>query len=165
MRSAVYAGTFDPITLGHLSVITRACELFERLYVLIAINPQKQPLFTLPQRLDFIREATAHLPPVEVAAFEGYVVHFARANGATVLVRGVRGATDADYESALAVANLELAPEIQTIFLPAHPELSNVSSSHLKALAAAGGDIRPYCTDAVARALETLYPSQSLSIR
>ena len=109
MRLAVYAGTFDPITRGHLSVIERAAPLFDQLIVLCAVNPEKVPLFTLAERLEMITEATCHLPNVRCDASEGWVVEYARRRGAQVLVRGVRGATDADAETALANANLALA--------------------------------------------------------
>lgn len=155
MPRAVYAGTFDPVTAGHLSVIERAARLFDRLIVLIAVNPEKVPLFSLDERLDMLRESTAHLPNVECASTQGWVVDHARACGATVLVRGVRGATDADQETALANANRQLAREVTTVFIPAHIELSEVSSTQLKALARAGADLAPWCPPAVERRLRT----------
>jgi pantetheine-phosphate adenylyltransferase len=153
MRIAVYAGSFDPVTAGHVSVVERALLVFDRVIVLLAINPKKTPMFTPAERLDMLREATSHLASVECASTEGYVVDHARASGARFLVRGVRGATDADQETALADANLELAPEIATIFIPAHPTLSRVSSSLLKQLAARGEDITPFCPPSVERRL------------
>ena len=160
MHIAVYAGTFDPITRGHLSVIERSAQIFQRSVVLIAVNPLKFPLFSVEDRLSFIRDATRHLPPVEAASAEGLVVDFARSVGARFLVRGIRGASDADYEAELACQNRELAPEIQSIFLPADRELSAVSSSKLKELARAGQDLSPYCTSLVARALGELHSRQ-----
>jgi len=157
MHIAVHAGTFDPITRGHLSVIERSAQIFPRSIVLIAVNPLKFPLFSVEQRLSFIRDATRHLPLVEAAAASGLVVEFARSVGARFLVRGIRGASDADYEAELARQNRELAPEIQSIFLPADRELSAVSSSKLKELAHAGQDPSPYCTPLVARALSDIY--------
>ncbi|HEY3356825.1 MAG TPA: pantetheine-phosphate adenylyltransferase [Polyangia bacterium] len=153
MRVAVYAGTFDPITRGHVSVIERAAPLFDRLIVLVAVNPEKRPLFTVPERLAMIAEATAHLGEVACDATDGWVVEYARAHGARVLVRGIRGATDAAAETALADANLALAPEVVTIFIPAHPRLSAVSSSRLKELAGRGEDLAPLCPEGVARRL------------
>ena len=153
MHVAVYAGTFDPITLGHLSVIERSVEIFERTVVLVAINPGKTPLFSGDERLDFIRDATRRLSSVEAASTTGLVVDFARSIGARFLVRGIRGASDADYEAELARQNRELASEIQSIFLPADRELSAVSSSGLKELARAGRDVSAYCTPLVARSL------------
>ena len=145
MRLAIYAGTFDPITRGHLSVIGRAAQLFDRLMVVVAVNPAKAPLFSVEERENMIRQVTARWPNVSCLSTEGYIVALARAQGARYLVRGLRGATDIDAEIALARMNHELAPEIETVFVPAHAELSEVSSSRLKQLAADGLDISAYC--------------------
>ena len=153
MRIAIYAGTFDPITRGHLSVIERAAQLFDRLLVVVAINPDKHPLFPAEERQAMITAVTRPFPNVVCHATAGFVVHFARDHQARYLVRGVRGATDVDAEIALAHANHALAPEIETIFVPAHPELSEISSSRLKALAAAGEDLSPHCPPAGAARL------------
>ena len=150
MRAAVYAGTFDPITRGHLSVIERAAQLFDRLLVLVAVNPDKRPLFSGGERVQMIRLATAAWPNVGCAETAGYVVERARAEGARYLVRGVRGATDAGAEIALADMNRALAPEIETVFIPAHPELSEVSSSRLKQLVSEGADVTRYCPPEIA---------------
>ena len=153
MRVAVYAGTFDPVTAGHLSVIERADLLFDRTIVLVAVNPTKAPLFSVDERLAMTREATGHLRRVECAVTDGWVVDYARAHRAGFLIRGVRGATDAEYETALAQMNHTVAPEITTVFLPAHSDLSEVSSTRLKKLAGLGQDIRPYCPVGVERRL------------
>jgi pantetheine-phosphate adenylyltransferase len=153
MKSAVYAGTFDPVTLGHLSVIARAAELFDSLWIVIAVNPAKQPLFTPDERAELLRQVTARWPGCSVTTTEGYVVTLARSLGARYLVRGVRGATDVEAEITLAKLNRELAPEIETVFVPAHAELSEVSSSKLKQLAASGADLSPYCPEVVAQRL------------
>jgi pantetheine-phosphate adenylyltransferase len=145
VRLAIYAGTFDPITRGHLSVIERAAQLFDRLMVVVAINPAKAPLFSVEERESMIQEVTARWPNVSCLSTEGYIVALARAHGARYLVRGVRGATDIEAEIALARMNHALAPEIETVFVPAHAELSEVSSSRLKQLAADGLDIAAYC--------------------
>jgi pantetheine-phosphate adenylyltransferase len=149
MRIAIYAGTFDPITRGHLSVIERASYLFDRTLVLIATNPAKQPLFSAEERLDMLRETTAAYNNVGCALTHGYVVEFAREQGAKYLIRGVRSSTDVESELTLANLNHQLAPEIATVFVPAHPNLSEVSSSRLKSLAAAGADISQYCSASV----------------
>jgi len=145
MRTAIYAGTFDPITRGHLSVIERSAGLFDRLIVVVAVNPAKQPLFSADERRAMIEEVTRPWPNVACQTTTGYVVELARAERARYLVRGVRGATDVEAEIELANANHALAPEIETIFVPAHPELSEVSSSRLRALAAAGEELARYC--------------------
>lgn len=154
MRIAIYAGSFDPITRGHLSVIERGARLFDRLYVLIAVNPAKRALFSMEERLRMIRDATLPWPNVECARTGGLVVDFARDQRARYLVRGVRGCTDAEAEIALADLNRKLAPDIETVFVPAHPGLSEVSSSRLKQLAAGGADLSRYCTPAVAACLK-----------
>ncbi len=153
MKIAIYAGTFDPITRGHLSVIERASRLFDRVLVVIAINPGKTPLFSVKERLVMVDELVSGWPSVSSAHTDGYVVDFARRHGARYLVRGVRSCTEVEAEIALANANHELAPEIETVFIPAHPELSEVSSSRLKELAASGIDLARYCPLEVARRL------------
>lgn len=153
MRIGVYAGTFDPITTGHLSVVARAAELFDRVLVVVAVNPCKRPLFSADERVAMAALVTARWPNVECLATEGPVVELARARGARYLVRGVRGGTDAEAELALATANRALAPELETVFVPAHPELSEVSSSRLKELAREGADLSPYCAPEIAARL------------
>jgi pantetheine-phosphate adenylyltransferase len=157
MRIGVYAGVFDPITAGHLSVIERAARLFDQLYVLVAVNPSKSTLFTMKERLEMIIDAVAALPNVRGAGTQQYVVEFARDHQAKFLVRGLRGMSDIEYETKIANANIELAPEIATIFIPAQPEFSEVSSSRLKELAQSGACISHYCTKMVTdRLLERL---------
>jgi pantetheine-phosphate adenylyltransferase len=149
VRLAVYAGTFDPVTRGHLSVIERAARLFDTLWVVVAVNPQKRPLFDPGERVAMLEEVTARWPNVHCARTDGYVVELARAHGARYLVRGVRGVTDVEGEIALANLNRALAPEIETVFVPADPELSEVSSSRLKELARAGADLSKICPPAL----------------
>jgi pantetheine-phosphate adenylyltransferase len=155
VRVAVYAGTFDPITRGHLSVIERAAQIFDRVIVLLAVNPGKAPLFSVEERVAMISEAIAGLPTANVtaASTDGFVVDFARAAGALFLVRGVRSGLDVEGEIALANMNHQLAPEVSTVFVPAHPALSEVSSSRLKELARQGADLSPYCLPGVAERL------------
>lgn len=149
MRIAVYAGTFDPVTAGHVSVIEKAAPLFDRLYVLVAVNPRKSTFFTMEERIAMIVDAVSELPNVVAAGTDGFVVNFAREHGAKFLVRGLRGVSDIEYETKIAYANRELAPEIATIFIPAEPDFSDVSSSRLKALAQSGACISAYCTKMV----------------
>jgi pantetheine-phosphate adenylyltransferase len=160
MPIALYAGTFDPITRGHLSVIERGARLFERLIVLIAVNPNKRPLFSTEERAEMVGEATAQWPNVTCTSTAGFVVDVARELGARYLIRGVRGCTDVEGEILLAHMNRELAPDIETVFVPAHPELSEVSSSKLKALASQGLDVSQYCPPEIeARLVERLQPA------
>ena len=150
MRIALYAGTFDPITCGHVSVVQRSARLFDRLVVVVAVNPAKQPLFSTEERQEMIRDVAVAWPNVECVSTDGYVVDLARRIGARYLVRGVRSCTDVEGEIALANMNRALAPEVETVFIPAHPELSEVSSSKLKQLAAEGSDVSRYCPPEIA---------------
>ncbi|MCE9584115.1 MAG: pantetheine-phosphate adenylyltransferase [Planctomycetes bacterium] len=153
MKTGIYAGTFDPMTAGHFSVIERAARLFDRLIVLVAVNPAKRPLFSVEERVAMIRESVVGLGEVEVSATEGMVIEFARRVGAGFLVRGIRSLTDFDSETAMAAAHHSLAPEISTVFVPAHPDLSFVSSSALRELARCGADVTRFCPPGVARRL------------
>ena len=154
MRIAVYAGTFDPPTFGHLSVVERAVKLFDQLWIVVAKNPQKQPLFSDEERVGLLRDLVRHWPNVGVEHTAGYVVECARRLGARYLVRGVRGVTDIEAEITLAHLNHGLAPEIETVFVPAHPGLSEVSSSRLKQLALEGAELARYCPPEVRVRLE-----------
>ncbi len=153
MRRAVYAGTFDPITAGHVSVVERAAPMFDALTVLIAVNPAKRTLFDVAERSEMIREACARWPHVDVASTEGLVVEFARSVGAAYLVRGLRGTSDAEFETALAHMNHELAPDVATLFVPTRPDLAVVSSSTVKELARCGAPLGRFCPEGVARRL------------
>jgi pantetheine-phosphate adenylyltransferase len=153
MSMAVYAGTFDPITAGHLSVVRQAVRLFNHVVVLVAVNPKKVTLFTVEERLEMIRGEVRVHPNVSAAFTTGMVVDHARLIGANLLLRGVRGATDAQFETELAQQNRDLAPEITTLFLPAFAGLSEVSSSRLKELARGGKELSTYCSPEVAARL------------
>lgn len=153
MRTAVYPGSFDPPTAGHLSVIERSALLFDRLIVLVAVNDAKRAMFSLEEREAMLREAAAGTPGVEAAATRGMVIDAARAAGARFIVRGVRSLTDFDVEAAMAAAHHALAPEIVTVFVPARPDLAFVSSSALREIARCGGDVDRFCPVGVARRL------------
>ena len=153
MTIALYAGSFDPVTAGHLSVIRQAARLFGHVVVVVAVNPGKRYLLTAEERVALVREAVALHPNVTVASTEGLIVDFARAIGASVLLRGVRGATDAQFETELAQTNRALAPELSTLFLPAEAHLAEVSSSGLKERLARGEDVSTFCPPAVAAKL------------
>ncbi len=153
MSIAVYAGTFDPITTGHLYVIRRAAALFDHVVVLVAINPEKHPLFSPDERVDMIRDVVRRLPSVRADSATGLVVDYARDIGATALVRGVRTDEDTRHETQLAQLNWSLAPDIATIFLPAPPPVAAMSSSLLKRLAGQGADLSSYCSPEVAARL------------
>jgi pantetheine-phosphate adenylyltransferase len=131
-RIAVYTGSFDPITLGHLSVIQRSSRLVDRLIVGVGVNAEKLPLFSPEERVELVTQAVKKLPNVEVKAFEGLAVSFVRACGARVMIRGVRPLTDLAVEFTMTMANRHLDPGIETVFLLADEEYSHVSSSLIK---------------------------------
>ena len=130
--TAVYTGSFDPITLGHLDVIERASRIFAEVVVGVGINPDKQPLFSLEERVGLVEASVAHLANVRVALYSGLSVAFVREQGARVLLRGVRSLTDIDAEFTMTLANRRLDPEVETMFLMADSQYSHVSSSLLK---------------------------------
>ncbi|HZZ28417.1 MAG TPA: pantetheine-phosphate adenylyltransferase [Pirellulales bacterium] len=134
-RVAVYTGSFDPITLGHINVIERASRLVDQLIVGIGINIEKQSLFTSEERQELVHRATKHLPNVEVRQFSGLAVHFVRECGARVMLRGVRSLTDIEAEFTMTLANRKLDSGIETVFLMADEQFSHVSSSLLKQIA------------------------------
>ena len=139
-RIAVYTGSFDPITLGHLNVIERAAKLVDKLVVGIGINIENQALFTPEERIEFVHRATAHLPNVVVETFAGLAVGFVRHCGARVMLRGVRSLSDIEAEFTMTLANRKLDPGIETVFLMADDEYSHVSSSLIKQITPLAGD-------------------------
>lgn len=150
---AIYPGTFDPMTLGHLDIVTRAARMFDRLVVAIAASPGKKPLFTLDERVDLARQATAHLTNVEVIGFNELMADFARTQQANVLVRGVRAVADFEYESQLAQMNRHLLPALETVFLLPSQGFSFVSSSLVKEVARHGGDVQAFLPAVIHQAL------------
>ena len=139
-RRAVYTGSFDPITLGHLNVIQRSCRLVDELIVGVGINIGKESLFTADERVDLIRRVTADLPNVAVRPFNGLAVQFVRDCQARVIIRGVRSLTDMETEFTMTLANRKLDPDIETVFLMADDEFSHVSSSLIKQITPLAGD-------------------------
>jgi len=149
-RVAVYTGTFDPPTLGHLDIIRRTLGLADRVVLGVANNSSKSPLFTLEERVALLRQETAGLGAVEVREFSGLAVDFARSVGARFIVRGLRSGSDLDYESPMAAMNATMAPEIETIFLVAAPAFAHIASSLVKDVARGGGDVDLFVPPAVA---------------
>jgi pantetheine-phosphate adenylyltransferase len=139
-RIAVYPGSFDPVTLGHLNVIDRASRLFDRLIVGIGVNIEKQPMFNAQERETLIRESTRHLKNIQILTFHGLAVEFVKQCGAVVMVRGVRPLTDVAAELTMMMANRRLAPEVETLFMIADGELAHVSSSLIKQIAGVATD-------------------------
>ena len=139
-RIAVYPGSFDPITLGHLDVMERASRLFDRLIVAVGSNLEKVPLFEPEERVELIRLSTSHLENVEIRTFFGLAVEFVKQCGAQIMVRGVRPITDIPAELTMMMANRRLAPEVETLFMLADGELAHVSSSLIKQIAPLADD-------------------------
>ncbi|HUX43880.1 MAG TPA: pantetheine-phosphate adenylyltransferase [Terracidiphilus sp.] len=138
---ALYPGTFDPPTNGHIDLIQRGSRLFEHLTVAILINPVKNPLFTVEERVEMLREATASLGNVSVATFDGLMVDFARTLGCTAVLRGIRAISDYEHEFQMALMNRRLAPDIETVFLQPAGRYSFISSRMLKEVFSFGGDV------------------------
>lgn len=153
MKQAIYAGTFDPLTLGHLDVAERAARVFDRLVLAVAELPPKRVMFTSEERVALARESLKHLPNVEVRSFGGLLVEWAREQGISTIVRGLRAFQDFEYEFQMALTNRKLAPDIETFFLMPNADYSYVSSSMVREIAALGGAVERFVTEPVARAL------------
>lgn len=141
MKTVVFPGSFDPITNGHLDLISRASRLSEKVIVAVAMNDSKKPFFTLQERCDLLTEATKDIKGVEIIPFDGLLAEFAKNNQAQALIRGIRGGTDADYEIQLSQVNHTLAPQLETILLPAHARTAFISSTIVKEVFKHQGDI------------------------
>lgn len=154
MKTAIYPGTFDPITLGHIDMVRRAAPLCDRLIVGVARNTPKNVWFSLAERMALVEDAFARLANVEVRSFEGLLVDFATSAGAAFLIRGVRAFSDFEYELQMALINRKLAPEVETLFLMPAEEYSYVSSSRVREIAALGGDVTRYITPKTHEAMQ-----------
>ena len=137
-RHAVYVGSFDPLTIGHLDIIERGAQIFDRVTVGIGINPEKRPLFPPNQRLALAREVLSSISNVEVVCFQGLAVDFVRSRGAAIMLRGIRTLTDIEAEFSMTLANRALAPDIETVFLMSGERYSHVSSTLIKQIAGIG---------------------------
>jgi len=151
---AIYPGTFDPVTYGHIDLIKRAQEIFPELIVAVAHNPHKSPIFSLEERVAMLKQATAGLKGVEISQFDGLVVDFARKHKAKVLIRGLRMISDFEYEFQMALTNRKLSPDIETIFLMPQESYSYFSSKLLKEAASLGADLSSFVPDFVEKALK-----------
>lgn len=152
---ALYPGTFDPPTNGHVDLIQRGAKLFEHLTVAILNNPVKNPLFTVEERAEMLKEVSAALPNVSVATFDGMMVEFARIQGATAVLRGIRAISDYEHEFQMALMNRRLAPEIETVFLQPAGRYSFVSSRMVKEVFGFGGDVTGLVPPNVLKRLRT----------
>ncbi len=153
MKTAIYPGSFDPITNGHLDVIERAAKLFDHLIIAVANNSEKRPLFPTEERVRLIEESVEGLTNVEVTSFRGLLVDFASNRGAMVVVRGLRAVTDFEYEFQMALMNRTLRDDVETVFLAAREEYTYLSSRIIKEVARLGGDVGGMVPAPVARAL------------
>jgi pantetheine-phosphate adenylyltransferase len=157
-RTALYAGSFDPVTNGHLDVVRQACRLVDRLVIAIGVHPGKAPLFSADERAELLREtcgpvAEAEGAALEIATFADLAVSAAKRCGATVFIRGLRDGTDLDYEMQLAGMNGAMAPEVQTVFLPASTSARPITATLVRQIAGMGGDVSPFVPAAVAARL------------
>ncbi|TSE36722.1 Phosphopantetheine adenylyltransferase [Tepidimonas fonticaldi] len=159
LRTAVYSGTFDPITLGHEDVIRRAAGLFDRLIVAVAVAHHKKTLFPLADRLAMVADALADCPGVQVLPFEGLIMDFCREHGAVAVVRGIRNVTDFDYEAQMAAMNAKLLPTVQTVFLLPQPPVQCISSTLVREIAKLGGDVAQMVNPGVAQRLAAALPA------
>ncbi len=156
-RLAVYAGSFDPVTNGHLDLIDRAAALFDRVIVAIGFHPTRKPLFSGAERMALLKQVSSHLPNVTVGSFDGLLIDFCKKQGARVIVRGLRAATDFEYELQIAHANADLEPSIDTIFLPTRTNYGFVSASLVREIASHKGDVSRYAPLVVREALTKKY--------
>ena len=153
MRIAIYAGSFDPMTRGHEDLIRRSLEFADRLIVAVANNSSKVPLFTIEERVDLMRRAMADEKRVEVKSFTGLLVHFAKQEGANVLIRGLRAVSDFEYEYQMALMNRHLSPQLETVFMVPSLDTTYISASLVREVARYGGDISTLVHPVVAEAL------------
>ena len=157
-RRALYSGSFDPITDGHLDIIRRGLRLFDEVVVAIGVHPGKKPLFTFDERVGMIRNALGgEAAGLSVIAFEGLAVDAARANGAAVLLRGLRSGSDLDYEMEMAGMNGAMAADIDTVFLPASPPVRPITATLVRQIAGLGGDVSAFVPANVAAALKAKF--------
>lgn len=149
MKIAIYAGSFDPLTNGHLDVLKGALQLADQVIVAIGVHPGKKPLFSFEERVDIIEHVAHGLFPddfqrISVTAFDGLLINAAHQHNASILVRGLRDGTDLDYEMQMAGMNGIMAPDIQTVFLPANPAVRTITATLVRQIAAMGGDVSPF---------------------
>ena len=153
-KTAVYAGSFDPITYGHLNIAVRGSTLFDQIIIAVGENPKKRYTFSLKERIDLIEKSVVDVPNISVQSFQGLLVDFCQQVGASVILRGLRAATDFDFEFQIGLANMDMAPSIETVFLLSEPKNIFISSSLVKEIASHQGDVHQYLPK---HACEALY--------
>ncbi|HBC46238.1 MAG TPA: pantetheine-phosphate adenylyltransferase [candidate division Zixibacteria bacterium] len=149
MDTALYPGTFDPITLGHVDIMKRAKRIFNNLIVAVADNPEKQPLFTVQERIEIIKEATREMDGITVSSFSELTARYAKSINALVIIRGLRAVSDFEFEFQMALMNRKIEPTVETVFLMPNEKYSYLSSSLIKDIARRGGDISCFVPDIV----------------
>ena len=154
MRRAVYPGSFDPVTFGHLDIIRRSATLVDELVVGVLNNSSKTPLFSVEERVKMLEEMTKNMPGVKVVPFEGLLIDFAKEMSAGIVVRGLRAVTDFEYELQMAQTNNKLSPELETVFLTTSLKYSYLSSTIVKEVAAFGGDISQFVPETIERRIQ-----------
>ena len=164
-RIALYAGSFDPLTNGHLDVLKASLTVADTVFAAIGIQVAKQPLFSFEERVELIDAVSASefgrdAARIKVVSFDGLVIDAARKHGASIMIRGLRDGTDLDYEMQMAGMNETMAPELQTVFLPASPSVRTITATLVRQIASMGGDIRPFVPKAVVIPLEAKFKSR-----
>lgn len=154
VATAVYPGSFDPVTMGHIDILERTSRVFDKIVVAVVHNVTKEALFTLDERVELIKASVQHLPNVEVECFNGLLADFLKAKNATVVIRGLRSITDFEYESHMSMMNKKLLPEVDTVFIMSNPQYIYVSSSGIKEAALLGGNVSGMVPAAVERGLK-----------
>ena len=149
MNIAIYPGSFDPVTNGHLDIIERTAKIFDKVIVAILINSNKKPTFTIEERMDMLKAATAHIPNVEIEFFDGLLVDFVKEKGAHVIVKGLRAISDFEYEFQMAMLNKSVEPEIETLFMMTNNKYSYLSSSIVKELGRLGASLNELVPDVI----------------
>jgi len=160
MLRAIYPGSFDPITNGHLDVLTRAARLFDEVIMAVAINRSKQVLFSVEERVELLKTSCQHLPSVRVASFNGLLVDFARQSEAKAVIRGLRAVSDFEFEFQMALMNRSLEPELEALFLMPSEEYSYISSRMVKEVARLGGEVSRFVPKCVEDALKARFTAQ-----
>ena len=160
MRRAIYPGSFDPVTNGHLDVIQRASHLFDEVIVAVAFNDAKNPLFSAEERVDLLTKTAGKTPNVTISSFDGLLVEFALENGACALVRGLRAVSDFEFEFQMALMNRKLRPEIATVFLTPKEEYTYLSSRIVKEIARLGGNVEEFVPEIVAQGLAVKFSTK-----
>jgi len=154
-RKVVYAGTFDPVTFGHIDVIKRACKIFDLVIIAVARNPEKKPLFSVEERLEMLKDATKNLENVVVESFDGLAVEYVKKKQAKIIIRGLRMLSDFEYEFQLALTNRKLEPNVETIFMMPNEAYSYLSSKLIKEAVSLGADVKEFVPPLAAKKLKT----------